>query len=171
MENKRVKSKFLNSLHELKLTGEWLVPKDDVLITRKIGDSEIGDVRYEKSLRDSILKHLKKRRVFLDVGANVGIWSVPMAPLFKKVFAFEPDNMNMHCLRENTKGIENITYKNVGLGEKDGLTIIQQCPKNCGNSSVVSPSNVLLPDEVSAGDKASVGLKKHDEIKNTWKYK
>ena len=90
--------KYINLISETKLVGDWTVPVKDILISRKIDDSPLGDIKYEKHLRSFILDGIIKKRVFLDVGANIGIWSLPMSSHFEKVIAFEPDSRNMHCL-------------------------------------------------------------------------
>ncbi len=42
-----------------------------------------------------------ERHTFVDVGANIGLISVPAKKYFKKVYAIEPHPITAHCLRYN----------------------------------------------------------------------
>lgn len=45
---------------------------------------------HEIDLRNEIKKIVGKGGVFIDVGANVGVYTIDLAPLFNKVYAVEP---------------------------------------------------------------------------------
>jgi len=68
-----------------------------------------------------IEEYLKPGMTVLDIGANIGYYT----KLFSKsvgstgkVFAFEPDDTNFRHLKENTKGLGNVTTINKAVGEK-----------------------------------------------------
>ncbi len=76
------------------------------------------DGPYEKASVDLIRSTLKKGCVCLDIGANIGYWSLVLARVVSKtgkVFSFEPDSDNFKLL---TKNIEVNGYKNVVLTQK-----------------------------------------------------
>jgi len=58
---------------------------------------------------------------FIDVGANVGGFSIRLARYFKEVHAFEPNEFNADALNENIvlNKITNIVQHKVGLGDKE----------------------------------------------------
>ena len=63
--------------------------------------------------------------VILDIGANMGTFTVPLAYYNKQynVVAFEPQSMVYHQLCGNLalNGIQNVKALNLGLGERDEL--------------------------------------------------
>ena len=60
----------------------------------------------------------KNRRVAIDVGANVGLWSRVMLLDFQVVHAFEPVPMYRECLKLNAPGANVYPY---GLGNKPAV--------------------------------------------------
>lgn len=73
---------------------------------------------YEPAETDIIKQEIKKGDIVLDIGANIGYYTLLMADLVGdngKVFAFEPEPYNFELLRKN---IEINTCKNVILEKK-----------------------------------------------------
>ncbi len=64
------------------------------------------------------LKFVKNWNVAVDVGSNIGTWSVVLASKFKKVYAFELVTETYECLKKNTEKYENIIPYNYGLGKE-----------------------------------------------------
>jgi tRNA/tmRNA/rRNA uracil-C5-methylase (TrmA/RlmC/RlmD family) len=58
---------------------------------------------WEPKTTDYIKKHLKKGQTFVDVGANVGYYSILASELGAKVIAFEPSKDNRELLEQNIK--------------------------------------------------------------------
>lgn len=58
---------------------------------------------WEKHTTDYIKKNLKKGQTFLDIGAQVGYFSILASELGAKVIAFEPSTPNRELLLENIK--------------------------------------------------------------------
>jgi len=72
------------------------------------GDSHFnmrGDklLNYQRDVYDCARDYTKERRVAIDIGAHVGIWTRRMERDFKGVIAFEPQPENFRCLAANTK--------------------------------------------------------------------
>ena len=151
--------KYINTLSELKKVGRWWVPDGDKMLTRKLGETNLEDVKYEKTLRTKILRGIKNKRTFIDCGANVGIWALPMSSEFEHILAFEPDARNMQCLKKNTLSKDNIEYRTEGVGISNSLSIIKQSVKNCGNSFVLPPAELIFDSEPESGKEMTVTIK------------
>ena len=73
---------------------------------------------------DIFLKLIKKMKVFYDIGANIGYYSLlaEMENPEIKVVAFEPASGPLFYLKENTRlnNFKNIFIENIALSEKNG---------------------------------------------------
>ncbi len=56
-----------------------------------------------------LIRCLDKRKSFLDIGANIGYYSLLVSPYCRKVYAFEPDLRSIAALKENAEKVNNIT--------------------------------------------------------------
>ncbi|MFH7030307.1 MAG: FkbM family methyltransferase [Heteroscytonema crispum UTEX LB 1556] len=56
-----------------------------------------------------LIKHLEPEKTFLDVGANIGYYSLLLAPYCHSVYAFEPDPRSLAALEQNASKVNNIT--------------------------------------------------------------
>ncbi len=56
-----------------------------------------------------LIKYLDKHKSFLDVGANIGYYSLLVSPYCRKVYAFEPDLRSIPALQKNAEKVDNIT--------------------------------------------------------------
>lgn len=97
------------------LTG----PEYDLYFKHLSGDLELD----EPDLAFVAKNYLLKDAVYFDVGANLGVTSIPMAKYLKRgfVYAFEP-SCAYDYLEENVKinSLSNIKLFNRALGEKEG---------------------------------------------------
>lgn len=95
--------------------------------------------RNDKELLFKIIgNHLKKKRkvLFLDVGAHIGVYAVTLGDRFKryknlKIIAFEPDSdmflMNSFALMKKNvviNNLRNISLNHYGLGNHEGINRI-----------------------------------------------
>ena len=48
-----------------------------------------------------LIKYLDKQKSFLDIGANIGYYSLLVSPYCHRVYAFEPDLRSIAALKEN----------------------------------------------------------------------
>jgi FkbM family methyltransferase len=118
-----------------KLLNGWHVPEFDQRMTEHIEtDVSMQDPEYEKRHRTTILKHIPKKEVFVDVGANVGVWSLPMSYQFAKVYSYEPSSTNRPCLEKNVNG--RTIIKPYALGNENKKVSFYEEIKNCGNSKI-----------------------------------
>jgi FkbM family methyltransferase len=106
---------------------EWMTLKNDV---------RGGRPTYQANKYDSALAHTRKRRLALDIGANIGLWSWLMARDFDQVHAFEPVATYAACWRQNVQGL-NVHMHDMALGEKAGI-VKMACATtgSCGDTTV-----------------------------------
>jgi len=76
---------------------------------------------WEPRTTEYVEKHLKKGQTFVDVGANVGYYSVLAEKLGAKVLAFEPSVNNRKYLEKNTKDVKIYSQ---ALSDKNGSAIL-----------------------------------------------
>lgn len=65
---------------------------------------------------EALLLHLlEPDKIFLDVGANIGYYSLLASPYVEKVYAFEPDPRNIKHLYNNCNRVTNIELVQKGI--------------------------------------------------------
>lgn len=77
-------------------------------------------------------------RVALDIGANIGIYSLPMSDKFKKIYAFEPHPDNQGSLEDNIKRYNktNIEIVPKCVSNETGTIILNTNPYNIGGHTL-----------------------------------
>jgi len=78
-------------------------------------------------------------RVFIDVGANIGIYTTSLSPCFKAVLAFEPHPFSSQLLGLNVElnNISNVTLFQCALSDRDGTANLTDTgADNVGASSL-----------------------------------
>lgn len=88
--------------------------------------------------RDFFMQLVQKKGVVVQAGGNCGMYPVFYSKYFEKVYTFEPDEDNFHCLEENCKNIPNIVYTKGGLGRSNqSLTLEKASDYNVGEHRIV----------------------------------
>lgn len=106
--------------------------------------------RYKHPQEDELVileKFLDKDSVFLDVGANIGTITVPMAKISKEVLAFEPVAENLALLEENLKlnNVSNVTVFPIALGSEHGSVQLEaQDAADAGTYSIRGEGDIPL---------------------------
>jgi len=118
-----------------KLKNGWLVPDDDTRVSGLLeNDISMDHPSYEDKYRSLIIESLPNKRTFVDVGANVGIWSLPMRLHFEKVISYEPSKQNIECIKSNVpSGIE---LREKAVADFNGEAEFHQAGKNCGDGKL-----------------------------------
>jgi FkbM family methyltransferase len=101
---------------------------------------------YEKELGDLLKKVIRSNDVFLDIGANIGYFSLLAATNYSsaKIISFEPvkhlfQKMNHNISINNIKNIETV---NAAVGEiNEEKELFLSSPDNLGMSSFHQPGN------------------------------
>lgn len=96
---------------------------------------------------------LQRRSVFIDVGANIGYYSVFMALQGCNVVAFEPLKTNLRVLRKNLQlhGLEHVqtatrgvvTVVEAAASEKEGEAVLHLTPNSPGASTLASKTDKM----------------------------
>jgi len=111
-------------------------------------DEDIArDGFWEKDLSEQFMRRIKKGDIFLDIGANIGYYSLFAASFLDgtgKVYSFEPlpelcEQMH-RSIEENN--FSNIEVFNLGLSDKEGEREIYIRDENIGGSSLSQLSNL-----------------------------
>lgn len=125
----------------------WYVPEDDQKITFVLSnDPDKSNPSYEGKYRDQILQQIPNKRTFVDVGANVGIWSYHLHDKFQKVFSYEPSKQNIECFQMNVGTRTELRIK--ALANFNGEAEFHQAGKNCGDGKLCRPgvsASYLVP--------------------------
>ncbi len=118
--------------------------------------NKVHGERAQLELLRQVVKLCKNKRVAVDVGAHIGLWSRNLAPHFEAVFAFEPVRENAECFRHNTRGLENVHLAEIVLGDTTG-TAAMGLPDG-GNSGMwhVVPGIEIGPKTMHALDTANL---------------
>jgi FkbM family methyltransferase len=56
-----------------------------------------------------LIKHLEPEKTFLDIGANIGYYSLLISSYCRSIYAFEPDPRSLAALEQNASKVNNIT--------------------------------------------------------------
>lgn len=120
----------------------------------------------ESDIGDEIDKLIKDGDTILDIGSNIGWYSVDIASHFKnaKVYAFEPVTHTYDYLVKNIKlnKLKNVFPYNLGLSDENGETVFYFNSKSTQSSSMRDLQYV----ENSVSEKVVCMLKKMDEFCN-----
>ena len=127
---------FLRHLRLIQGHKMFLYPKNSI-ITQMLSTFGV----YESLETEVVKKLIKKGDVVLDIGANVGYYTLIFAKLVGeegKVFAFEPDPDNFALLEKN---VEVNCYRNVvlvqkAIANKTGVVRLYLCEDNKGNHRI-----------------------------------
>ncbi|HUZ04019.1 MAG TPA: FkbM family methyltransferase [Acidobacteriaceae bacterium] len=113
-------------------------------------------------------RYADSKKDFLDVGANIGYYSLYLSPLVRDVFAFEPDPRNFAALNINAATGRNIKHIAKAVSSSTG-NVSMDISGNPEISKVVSGDNGTLSVEaitidsfVSQNPDVSIGLIKID---------
>src|SRR3972149_2234781 len=116
---------------------------------------------YEKFETDLVKQEIKKDDVVIDIGANIGYYTLIFAKLVGdtgKVFAFEPDPTNFELLRKNIEanGYKNVTLEQKALSDKEGKVTLALSKQNAAGHHISSeqqaPKNSIQVDAIAADD-------------------
>lgn len=94
-----------------------------------------GVVRYQWRARELAISQCARRRICIDIGANVGLWSCELVNHFDHVIAFEPVQEFRLCFQKNVKQT-NYTIHPVALGRQESMINMNIVQGNTGHSHV-----------------------------------
>lgn len=122
-----------------KVAGIWLPATEEHLLPFLEGaakQNSKGEGSYQLHTLVAMLNHTPpdRRGLVLDVGGNVGMWSMHFARAFDRVVAYEPIEVNQRCFMLNTiehpdKPTSNVELRRVALGDKQGEVVMEYRPE------------------------------------------
>jgi len=115
----------------------WWFPQGETHFQQMLNKSVAkgGPARYQYQVRDRSMAFVKQRRVALDIGANVGLWSRDLCENFETVVAFEPVELFRQCLQRNVIR-ENLRIEPMALGDQETQVNMIITQDNMGHTHV-----------------------------------
>jgi FkbM family methyltransferase len=104
-------------------------------------DFQFGNYAYEWPVKQFMLHYYKDYDIFIDVGANMGTYTLMMQQFGLLTFSFEPSKNNFKALNINlmlNNFENNAVIFNLGLGSKKGHEMFVFDPINTGASHIHS---------------------------------
>lgn len=81
----------------------------------------------------------------IQAGGNCGVYPLLLTEFFKRVYTFEPDPINFHCLSNNCQML-NISKFNCALGDSPGnVNIVVRDETNVGMNMVTATKEIDVP--------------------------
>jgi FkbM family methyltransferase len=120
---------------------------------------------FDKNQRKLFCAAIRPGSVVLDVGANVGIYTLLAAKLGAKVFAIEADPRNLKMLRYHVhlNGFDDrVTILPTAVGDQEGTVTLFHFEGNCGHSNLFEGTD---PVQVPCRTIDSLGLPAIDVCK------
>jgi FkbM family methyltransferase len=111
--------------------SQFRVPASDISLVPHL----MAHRCWEPHVMRYLTQHLRPSHVFMDVGANLGYFTVLSAPLVERVIAFEPVARNHAYCGANIalNGLTNVDLRRCGLWREDRTLQI-----TCDSSSVMT---------------------------------
>jgi FkbM family methyltransferase len=139
------------------LAGENLLPCVNLDYYAKNGLFESGLIEWSKQF-------CKKDKIFLDIGAHTGTYSISLAHLCSQVFAFEPQRATYYALCGGVamSGLsDKIVCVQAGLGSlgQEGRRVLNVVSRDGGGSSLHRLDEPLLgTEQINVNTLDSYGL-------------
>lgn len=105
------------------------------------GELVTGNGFHENLSTSLVQKFLKKGMTFVDVGANIGYFTLIAAKCVGtkgRVFSFEPEleNFNLLCKNIKINCFTNVSPENLALSDLDGKSLLYKDPNSKGRHSI-----------------------------------
>lgn len=94
--------------------SSWMWPETDS------GAWDGPSAEWVKSHKEGYLRYCRKFDVVVQAGGNCGLYPMLFSKYFSRVYTFEPDPLNFHCLVNNCQA-SNIYKFNAALGDINKL--------------------------------------------------
>ena len=122
--------------------GGFFLPASDVHFPPQLtgGPQLHGRASYQHDIYCAALGHTDQRRVALDIGAHVGLWSWRFAHDFEQVMAFEPVQEFAQLYQANIRPMQNFQLNFCALGHMTGNIKLVLDPDNTGHTHVANNS-------------------------------
>ncbi len=120
-----LKEQLNPELNESETIGNLIKSKDNYLWIRRDSSTYLGvnhdetvgiDPHHEALLQEYISKNASKDKLFVDIGAHVGFFTIRLANKFKEICSIEPNPSNLKALKINLilNNIKNVKVYELG---------------------------------------------------------
>lgn len=116
--------------------GFWFPDYDDHfprLLAKSLKND--GVARYQWRARDTAIEACDQKRLCIDIGGNVGLWSCDLVKHFDHVIAFEPVQQFIECFTKNVQAT-NYTIHRMALGRSESFIDMNIVEGNTGHSHI-----------------------------------
>lgn len=127
-------------LSQVVLAGKiFYYRSDDKFVGQRIA---LG--KYEEYETKLFLSQINKEMVVVDVGANIGYYTILAASRAKLVYAFEPDKNCFEILKKNVEvnKLKNVKIFNQAVGDKKQKVGIKTNKENFGDNRINLPKSL-----------------------------
>jgi len=141
----------------VKLVDSWYFPEGETHLPQWMANPKVrmilnGRPAYQGQKQEAAISYCKQRRVAVDVGGHVGLWSFNLAHWFEEVHAFEPVAAHRACFEANVLTndseqdvyMNNVTLHAYALGDRDGSVSIRTEPTSSGDSRVDGAGDIPM---------------------------
>ena len=126
----------------------WWFPETESHFPRMLKKSvdKGGPSEYQHIVRNRSVAFCQQRRLAIDVGANVGLWTRSLVREFQQVIAFEPVAMFRECLSRNVTA-SNLSVQTVALGDINTTARMNITEGNTGHTHI-DPTSIGQGDTI-----------------------
>ncbi|HMU15820.1 MAG TPA: FkbM family methyltransferase [Thauera aminoaromatica] len=130
--------------------GIWLPAAEkhlvDMLVNPECRREVDGRLTYQYRKLERAMQFVpeSRRRVAIDIGAHVGLWSMHLARLFGQVQAFEPNLELWDLFGWNLDGCDNVDLHRVALGKSPGTAGLKVYEGHSGHSQISGEGDVRV---------------------------
>jgi FkbM family methyltransferase len=128
-------------------------------IWRKLTGRQRRAQRDAKRAFGAALARLSAADIAIDLGANAGEFTVPMAKSGARVHAFEPDPHALKALTAAVAGYDNVTLHAAAAGDCDGTATLYRAVSFDGDPDRRSKSSSLLEAKRNVSDVGAVDVR------------
>ena len=121
--------------------GVWMPETEEHFLEIMGPESKRHQVRkgkwtYQVHKLDAAMRYVKNRRVCVDIGAHVGLWSMWLVGLFDHVHAFEPVPLHADLFERNVIA-PNVSLHRSALGNASSTVSFTVPPDSTGHAHVL----------------------------------
>lgn len=130
----------------MKPFGGWMFPDHEQHLIewlQKVQDEKDGRLRYQGKKQDLAVSFCQKKRIAVDVGGHIGLWSYYLAQQFEMVHAFEPVADHRECFAMNVRATNLILYP-CALGDREGSIAMHTSQGSSGDSWVRGDGDIPM---------------------------
>ena len=127
--------------------GVWFPESDTHFESGFMHDN--GD--YQRDIFQAAMEYVKEPKIFYDIGAHVGLWSLmAIRAGFKEIHAYEPNPITQRCLYKNLIQYPQVNLYNRGVSFEDReLGVIEEDTNNSGAIKLTDKVTTIGPVYVS----------------------